>query len=83
MTVLCFVNGCFTAANAYGLQLTFIDARNYPGGSWALMHSKERIPSAIMSDLSYHLTHFLADGVLVRILALKLFYEYITQIFTS
>ncbi|CAL1716101.1 unnamed protein product [Somion occarium] len=65
MTVLCFVNGCFTAANAYGLQLTFIDARNYPGGSWALMHSKERIPSAIMSDLSYHLTHFLADGVLL------------------
>lgn len=61
------MNAIWTATSAYGLQLTYIDNRNYPdGGSWAFLQVEFSDPSQVVALASYIIGNVMADALLVR-----------------
>lgn len=65
MTVLTLMDLIWTATSAYGLQMTFIDNRNYPGGPFAFLLVEFSEPSNVLSLASYIVANILADGLLL------------------
>lgn len=53
------------ATSAYGLQLTFINNRNYPGGVIVFLGVEFALPANIVSMASYIASNILADGLMV------------------
>lgn len=70
ITLLCAMNTIWTATSALGLQLTFIDNINYPGGGVnKFLEVEFGLPSNVVSLASYILGNVLADGLLVSFLS--------------
>lgn len=65
ITVLCIMNTIWTATSAYGLQLTYIDYRNYPGGSLGFLRVEFSLPSNVLSLAAYITGNILADALLL------------------
>lgn len=65
LTILCLVNLVWTATSAYGLQLTYIDNRNYPGGVIAFLGIEFALPANIANTASFIAENLLADGLMV------------------
>lgn len=65
-TILCLMNGVWTATSAYGLQLTYIDNRNYPGGPFAFLQIEFSDPSQVVALTAYIVANVMADALLVR-----------------
>ncbi|KAL0575150.1 hypothetical protein V5O48_006827 [Marasmius crinis-equi] len=65
LTVLCVLNLIWTATSAYGLQLTFVDNRNYPGGVIAFLGVEFALPANIVSLSSYIASNILADMLMI------------------
>lgn len=59
------MNTIWTATSAIGLQLTFIDNRNYPGGVIAFLGVEFGLPVNIVSLASYITGNIMADALLV------------------
>lgn len=66
ITVLCAMDTIWTATSAIGLQLTYIDYRNYPGGPLAFLGIEFSMPVNIVSLASYITGNIIADALLVR-----------------
>ncbi|CAL1714268.1 unnamed protein product [Somion occarium] len=65
-TCLCAMNTIWTGTCAYGLQLTYIDNRNYPGGGpWAFLQIEFSTPSQLLSCASYIIGNIMADAILL------------------
>ena len=70
-TILCILNCIYTGANASGLQQTFIDNRNYPGGPWGYVTTGIlTAPFNLSSECSYFLANLMADALLVHLVAI-------------
>lgn len=66
--MLCILNCIFTGSNASGIQQTFIDNRNYPGGPWGYVTvGIVTAPFNFTSEVSYFLGNIMADALLVRL----------------
>ncbi|KAE9388828.1 hypothetical protein BT96DRAFT_1003812 [Gymnopus androsaceus JB14] len=65
LTVLCGMNLIWTATSAYGLQLTYIDNRNYPGGVITFLGVEFALPANIVSTASYIAGNLLADALMI------------------
>ncbi|THV07198.1 hypothetical protein K435DRAFT_643875 [Dendrothele bispora CBS 962.96] len=65
LTILCALNLVWTATSAYGLQLTFIDNRNYPGGIITFLGVEFALPANIVSLASYISSNILADALMI------------------
>ncbi|KAG7098817.1 hypothetical protein E1B28_000722 [Marasmius oreades] len=65
LTLLCLLNLLWTATSAYGLQLTFIDNRNYPGGVIGFLGIEFALPTNVASTASYIASNLLADALMV------------------
>lgn len=67
ITLLCTLNCIYTGSNASGIQQTFIDNRNYPGGPWGYVTvAIVTAPFNFASEVSYFLGNIMADALLVR-----------------
>ena len=64
-TILCILNCIYTGANASGLQQTFIDNRNYPGGPAAFEENMFSIPVDDLGNVAFNIANWLADALLV------------------
>ncbi|KAK7691657.1 hypothetical protein QCA50_005056 [Cerrena zonata] len=65
-TLLCVLNCIFTGSNASGIQQTFIDNRNYPGGPWGYVTvGIVTAPFNFTSEVSYFLGNIMADALLL------------------
>ena len=71
ITLLCSMNTIWTATSAVGLQLTFIDNRNYPGGVIGFLNVEFGLPSNVASLTSYIIGNILADALLVSLIRHK------------
>lgn len=68
-TLLCLLNGVWSATSAFGLQLTYIDNRNFPnGGSFAFLQVEFSDPSQVVAITAYIVANVMADALLVRYL---------------
>lgn len=67
ITLLCSMNTIWTATSALGLQLTYIDNRNYPGGVIGFLNVEFALPSNVASLTSYIVGNVLADALLVSL----------------
>ncbi|KAI0060430.1 hypothetical protein BV25DRAFT_961919 [Artomyces pyxidatus] len=65
ITVLCAMNTIWTGTSAYGLQLTFIDNRNYPGGPFGFLLVEFSLPVNVLSLASYIIGNILADALML------------------
>ncbi|KAH8101231.1 hypothetical protein BXZ70DRAFT_117757 [Cristinia sonorae] len=65
ITFLCLMNTIWTATSAYGLQLTYIDNRNFPGGPFAYLQVEFSAPSNVLSLASYIAGNIMADALLL------------------
>ena len=65
ITLLCSMNTIWTATSALGLQLTYIDNRNYPGGVIGFLNVEFSLPSNVASLTSYIVGNVMADALLV------------------
>ncbi|KZT44035.1 hypothetical protein SISSUDRAFT_1057041 [Sistotremastrum suecicum HHB10207 ss-3] len=65
LTILCAMNLIWTATSAYGLQLTFIDNRNYPGGPVAFLGVEFALPDNVVSLASYIAANIMADALMI------------------
>ncbi|KAJ7229022.1 hypothetical protein GGX14DRAFT_346163 [Mycena pura] len=65
LTILCLVNLVWTATSAYGLQLTYIDNRNYPGGVIAFLGVEFALPANVANTASFIAENLLADGLMI------------------
>lgn len=66
-TLLCLMNGVWSATSAFGLQLTYIDNRNFPdGGSFAFLQVEFSDPSQVVAITAYIVANVMADALLVR-----------------
>ncbi|KAI0042688.1 hypothetical protein FA95DRAFT_1682387 [Auriscalpium vulgare] len=65
ISVLCAMNAIWTGTSAYGLQLTYIDNRNYPGGPFGFLLIEFSLPVNILSLASYIIGNVLADALMV------------------
>ncbi|TCD61350.1 hypothetical protein EIP91_008560 [Steccherinum ochraceum] len=65
ITILCAMNTIWTATSAFGLQLTYIDNRNYPGGPFAYLQIEFSTTSNVLSLASYIVGNILADALLL------------------
>lgn len=63
--ILNAMNAIWTGTSAYGLQLTFIDNRNYPGGPLGFLGVEFSISANVLSLASLIAGNLLADGLLV------------------
>lgn len=61
------MNTIWTATSAYGLQATYIDNRNFPGGPFAYLQIEFSTPANVLSLASYIIGNVLADALLVRV----------------
>lgn len=61
------MNLIWTATSAYGLQLTYIDNRNYPGGPLAFLGVEFALPANVTSLASYIAANLLADALMVSL----------------
>ena len=64
-TILCILNCIYTGANASGLQQTFIDNRNYPGGPWQYFLDTQELAINVMFYATLFVTTFLTDLLVV------------------
>jgi hypothetical protein len=67
ISLLCSMNTIWTATSAVGLQLTYIDNRNYPGGVIGFLNVEFALPSNVASLTSYIIGNVLADALLVSL----------------
>ncbi|KAJ6612722.1 hypothetical protein B0H10DRAFT_2278881 [Mycena sp. CBHHK59/15] len=65
LTILCAMNTIWTATSAYGLQLTFIDNRNYPGSVIAFLGIEFALTSNVISLASYITGNIMADALMI------------------
>ncbi|KAJ7640761.1 hypothetical protein DFH06DRAFT_1000181, partial [Mycena polygramma] len=65
LTLLCAMNTVWTATSAYGLQLTFIQNRNYPGGVIAFLGIEFALTPNVVSLASYITGNIMADMLMV------------------
>ncbi|KAI0079051.1 hypothetical protein K474DRAFT_724371 [Panus rudis PR-1116 ss-1] len=65
ITVLCIMNTIWTGTSAYGVQLTYVDYRNYPGGPPGFLLVEFSLPSNVLSLASYIVGNILADALLL------------------
>ena len=65
-TILCLMNGLWTSTSAFGLQLTYIDNRNYPGGPFQFLQIEFSDPSQVVAIAGYIVANVMADARLVR-----------------
>ncbi|KAF7431157.1 hypothetical protein PC9H_006877 [Pleurotus ostreatus] len=65
ITVLCAMNTIWTGTSAYGLQLTFIENRNYPGGPLGFLLVEFSLPVNVLALASYIIGNILADTLLL------------------
>jgi len=66
ITVLCAMNTIWTGTSAYGLQITYIDFRNYPvRGPIDFLQVEFSMPSNVISLASYIIGNVLADILLL------------------
>jgi len=65
ITVLCAMNTIWTATSAFGLQSTYIDNRNFPGGPFAYLQVEFSQPFNVVSLASYITGNILADALLL------------------
>ncbi|THH23221.1 hypothetical protein EUX98_g7948 [Antrodiella citrinella] len=65
ITILCAMNTIWTATSAFGLQSTYIDNRNYPGGPFAYLQIEFSAPFNVLSLASYITGNVLADALLL------------------
>ncbi|KAH8101560.1 hypothetical protein BXZ70DRAFT_933862 [Cristinia sonorae] len=63
--ILNAMNTIWTGTSAYGLQLTFIDYRNYPGGPFGFLAIEFSLPSNVLSLASLIAGNVLADMLLL------------------
>ncbi|THH32606.1 hypothetical protein EUX98_g1576 [Antrodiella citrinella] len=63
--VLNAMNTIWTGTSAYGLQLTYIDNRNYPGGPLGFLGVEFSIPANVLSLAALITGNLLADGLLL------------------
>ena len=68
ITMLCATNTVRVATMAIGLQLTFINDTNYPGGIYVFLNGEFGLPSNIVNQVSYVVVNILADRYLVHVL---------------
>ena len=59
------MNTIWTGTSAYGLQLTYIDNRNYPGGPLGFLAVEFSLTPNVLSLASYIIGNVLADAFLV------------------
>jgi len=65
LSLLNAMNTIWTGTSAYGLQITFIDNRNYPGGPWAFLGIEFSWASNVLSSASLIIGNILADLLLL------------------
>ncbi|KAH8101223.1 hypothetical protein BXZ70DRAFT_117570 [Cristinia sonorae] len=66
ITVLCSLNLIYTATSMIGLQLCYIDNRNYPGGPFGYLTGPFTThPDSILSLAAYIISSVMADGLLL------------------
>ena len=65
ISLLNITNFIWSSLSALGLQLTFIDNRNYPGGVIGFLDVEFSYPSNVASLTAYVVGNVLADGLLV------------------
>ncbi|KAJ7869020.1 hypothetical protein B0H13DRAFT_1053555 [Mycena leptocephala] len=65
LTILCIMNTIWTTTSAYGLQLTFIDNRNYPGSVIGFLDIEFALTPNVVSLASYITGNFMADMLMV------------------
>ncbi|KAI0060428.1 hypothetical protein BV25DRAFT_1807362 [Artomyces pyxidatus] len=65
ISVLCAMNTIWTGTSAFGLQATFIDNRNYPGGPYGFLLVEFSLPFNVLSLASYIIGNVLADALLL------------------
>lgn len=61
------MNTIWTGTSAYGLQLTYIDNRNYPGGILAFLGVEFSLPANVLSLAALVAGNILADALLVSV----------------
>jgi hypothetical protein len=66
ITMLCILNTIWTATSAIGLQLTFIDNRNYPGGVIGFLGVEFAMVDNVVSLAAFIIENIMADTLLVR-----------------
>ena len=59
------MNTIWTGTSAYGLQLTYIDNRNYPGGILGFLAVEFSLAPNVLSLAAFVAGNILADGLLV------------------
>jgi hypothetical protein len=59
------MNTIWTTTSAYGLQLTFIDNRNYPGSVIGFLDIEFALTPNVVSLASYITGNFMADMLMV------------------
>ena len=64
------MNTLWTATSAYGVQITYIDNRNYPGGPLGFLQVEFSLPSNVLSLASYITGNILADALLASLFLL-------------
>ncbi|KAJ6459748.1 hypothetical protein C8R47DRAFT_994487 [Mycena vitilis] len=65
LTLLCVMNTIWTATSAYGLQLTFIENRNYPGGVIGFLGVEFGLTPNVVSLASYITGNIMADMLMI------------------
>ena len=65
ISLLNAMNTIWTGTSAYGLQLTYIDIRNYPGGILGFLAVEFSLAPNVLSLAAFVAGNILADGLLV------------------
>ena len=66
-TMLCAMNAIWTGTSAYGVQITYVDNRNYPGGPFAFLMVESPLATNVLSNVGYTIGNVMADALLVSI----------------
>ena len=64
-TMLCAMNAIWTGTSAYGVQITYVDNRNYPGGPFAFLMVESPLATNVLSNVGYTIGNVMADALLV------------------
>ncbi|KAK7680852.1 hypothetical protein QCA50_016162 [Cerrena zonata] len=64
-TMLCAMNAIWTGTSAYGVQITYVDNRNYPGGPFAFLMVESPLPTNVLSNVGYTIGNIMADALLL------------------
>ncbi|CAL1697608.1 unnamed protein product [Somion occarium] len=64
-TMLCAMNAIWTGTSAYGVQITYVDNRNYPGGPFGFLLVESPLPTNVLSNVGYTIANIMADALLL------------------